>query len=138
MIPHKFFQQYLLVKMYDESGQAEKAYHTAIELLKKEIKVESTAIEEMREELNKIIENNQDKFNSAPSLPLSGELNPFLFSTEKFKDYPDVVNTNFIFQKLDVILYREKGATREKEQEATFSQNVALPVRPPLLKIERR
>ncbi len=133
MIPHKFFPQYLLAKMFDESGQAKKAFQVASALLKKEIKVESTAIEEMREELNKIIENNQDKFNSAVSLPLSGELNPFLFSTEKFKDYPDVVNTNFIFQKLDVILYREKGASREKEQEATLSQNVALPVRPPLL-----
>lgn len=73
MIPHKFFPQYLLAKMFDESGQAEKAYHTATELLKKEIKVESIAIEEMRRELNKIIENNQDIFNSAFNLTPLGE-----------------------------------------------------------------
>jgi hypothetical protein len=84
MVPHKFFPKYLLVLMYDKSGQINKALCLAHELLNKEIKIESTAIQEMREELTKIIN------------------------------------------------------TREKEQEAKLSKNVALPVQPPFLNEERR
>ncbi len=56
MNPSRFYPKYLLAKLYDESGQKEKAVDTARELLNKEIKVESTAIEEIQEEMQKIIE----------------------------------------------------------------------------------
>ena len=55
MIPHKFYPKYLLAKLYDESGQKEKAKQIAKELLDKEVKVESKAIEEMKDELKNII-----------------------------------------------------------------------------------
>lgn len=56
MIPHRFYPPYLLAKMYDESGQAEKAKAKAREILDKEVKVPSTAIREIRSEMEKILE----------------------------------------------------------------------------------
>ena len=55
MNPSRFYPKYLLAKLYDESGQKEKAVTIAKELLNKEIKVQSTAIEEIKEEMEKII-----------------------------------------------------------------------------------
>ncbi len=55
MVPHKFYPKYLLAKLYDESGQKEKATDIALELINKEIKVESMAIEEMKKEIKKIL-----------------------------------------------------------------------------------
>ena len=55
MIPSRFYPKYLLDKLYDESGQKDKAVSVANELLKKEIKIESTAIEEIKAEMQKII-----------------------------------------------------------------------------------
>ncbi|MDD4227527.1 MAG: O-antigen ligase family protein [Mariniphaga sp.] len=60
MVPHKFYPNYLLAKLYDETGQKEKAIITAKELLEKEIKVESTAIEEINQEMQKILEKDQN------------------------------------------------------------------------------
>jgi O-antigen ligase/tetratricopeptide (TPR) repeat protein len=57
MNPSRFYPKYLLAKLYDESGQNDKAVSVAKELLDKEIKIESTAIEEIKEEMRKIIEN---------------------------------------------------------------------------------
>lgn len=56
MNPSRFYPKYLLAKLYDETGQREKAVTTANELLDKEIKIESTAIEEIKVEMRKIIE----------------------------------------------------------------------------------
>jgi len=56
MNPVRFYPKYLLAKMYDETGQKKKAKEIATELLKKEIKVESTAVKEIKEEMQKIIE----------------------------------------------------------------------------------
>jgi hypothetical protein len=42
--------------MYVESGQKQKALEVASQLLRKEVKVESEAIEEMREELKRLFE----------------------------------------------------------------------------------
>jgi hypothetical protein len=53
--PHRFYPKYLLAKLYDKSGQQEKAIIVAKELLEKEIKIESTAIDEIQEEMRKII-----------------------------------------------------------------------------------
>jgi tetratricopeptide (TPR) repeat protein len=56
MTPVKFYPIYLLAKLYNESGQKEKALKTADELLNKKIKVPSTAIEEMKKEVEGMIE----------------------------------------------------------------------------------
>jgi len=58
MTPVKFYPKYLLAKLYDEMGQRQKAIEIATALLKKEVKVESTAIKEIHEEMEKIIERN--------------------------------------------------------------------------------
>jgi tetratricopeptide (TPR) repeat protein len=59
MIPGRFYPKYLLAKLYDETGQAEKAIAVAQELLEKEIKVESTAIKEIKAEMRKILQKYQ-------------------------------------------------------------------------------
>ncbi len=58
MNPSRFYPKYLLAKLYDETGQKEKAVAIANELLRKPIKIESTAIEEIKAEMNEIIEKN--------------------------------------------------------------------------------
>ncbi|MEI8204443.1 MAG: O-antigen ligase family protein, partial [Bacteroidota bacterium] len=66
MNPSRFYSKYLLAKLYDETGQHEKAVATAKELLGKEVKIESTAVKEIQEEMRKIIEkqeNSQNIFN---------------------------------------------------------------------------
>ncbi|MFA7491769.1 MAG: O-antigen ligase family protein [Mariniphaga sp.] len=60
MVPHKFYPRYLLVKLYDETGQHNKAVTLARNLLDKEIKVPSRAIEEMKEEMQKILKKEQN------------------------------------------------------------------------------
>src|SRR5574344_612008 len=47
MPPSKFYPLYLLAKLYDETGQQQNAVEVATLLLKKEIKIESTAISEI-------------------------------------------------------------------------------------------
>ncbi|NLO69533.1 MAG: hypothetical protein GX102_00985 [Porphyromonadaceae bacterium] len=56
MNPSRFYSKYLLAKLYDETGQREKAIKVAKELLEKEIKVESTAIEEIKAEMQKMLD----------------------------------------------------------------------------------
>jgi ABC-type transport system involved in cytochrome bd biosynthesis fused ATPase/permease subunit len=55
MAPGKFYPLYLLAKLYDASGQQQKAIAMANTLLNKEVKVHSTAIEEIKEEMKVII-----------------------------------------------------------------------------------
>jgi len=55
MNPVRFYPKYLLAKLYDDTGQKVKAVKVARELLEKEIKVESTAIDEIKAEMQKII-----------------------------------------------------------------------------------
>jgi tetratricopeptide (TPR) repeat protein len=56
MVPGKFYPLYLLAKLYYESGQNEKAVRMANILIKKQVKINSTAIEEMKAEMRKILE----------------------------------------------------------------------------------
>jgi tetratricopeptide (TPR) repeat protein len=56
MAPAKFYLLYLLAKLYEASGQQQKAMAIANTLLNKEVKVHSTAIEEIKEEMKQIIE----------------------------------------------------------------------------------
>ena len=60
MAPCKFYPQYLLAKLYDDTYQQQKAVDIATSILKKEIKVESTAIKEIHDEMEKIIKRNTD------------------------------------------------------------------------------
>jgi hypothetical protein len=71
MSPARFYPLYLLAKLYDESGQKEKAVALAKEVIKKEVKIESTAIKEIREEMRKIMEK-QDNAEGMSSLKGKG------------------------------------------------------------------
>ncbi len=55
MAPSKFYAHYLLAKLYDDSGQKEKAFTLAQKILKKKIKISSTAIKEIQLEMKKIV-----------------------------------------------------------------------------------
>lgn len=56
MVPHKFYPGYLLVKLYNEIGNDDKAKKVAFSLLKQDVKVQSVAIEEMKIELENILD----------------------------------------------------------------------------------
>lgn len=55
MIPIRFYPEYLLAKLYDESDQKDKAIAMAKTILKKEIKIPSTAIKEIKAEMKNIL-----------------------------------------------------------------------------------
>jgi tetratricopeptide (TPR) repeat protein len=55
MNPSRFYPKYLLAILYDETGQSEKAVEIAKELLSKEVKINSTAIKEIKQEMTKIL-----------------------------------------------------------------------------------
>lgn len=62
MNPSRFYPKYLLAKLYDETDQEEKAIIIAKELLHKKVKIESTAIREIKEEMQSIL-NKSLKYN---------------------------------------------------------------------------
>ena len=55
MVPSLLLPKYLLAKLYNESGQHQKAQHTAEEILRSNIKVESSATREIMNEMNRIV-----------------------------------------------------------------------------------
>ena len=55
MLPGRFYPGYLLAKLYQETGEIRKARTIATELLKKEVKIPSTAINEIKIEMKKIL-----------------------------------------------------------------------------------
>ncbi len=55
IVPNRHYPLYLLMKLYQESGQMNKARTTAQTLLDKPVKVKSTAIREMQEEAKQLI-----------------------------------------------------------------------------------
>ncbi|WP_417941947.1 O-antigen ligase family protein [Flavobacterium sp. RS13.1] len=55
MTPSKFYANYLLAKLYDLSGQEEKAVTMSYKILNKKIKIPSTAIKEIQIEMKKIL-----------------------------------------------------------------------------------
>jgi O-antigen ligase len=57
IVPNRHYPFYLLMKLYDETGQREKAIEMAQILLNKPVKVSSTAIREMQMEAKKIKSN---------------------------------------------------------------------------------
>lgn len=61
MNPSRFYPKYLLAKLYDKSGQSNKAIAVANELLNKPIKIQSTAVDEMQIEMRKILSKNNKR-----------------------------------------------------------------------------
>jgi tetratricopeptide (TPR) repeat protein len=57
MIPNRFYPKYLLLKLYQETGQLEKANTTGKSILNKKIKIKSSAIDQIKKETRQIIEN---------------------------------------------------------------------------------
>ncbi|MBA0884775.1 O-antigen ligase family protein [Flavobacterium undicola] len=55
MTPAKFYANYLLAKLYDTSGQEDKAIIMVKKIMDKEVKIPSTAIKEIRREMKKIL-----------------------------------------------------------------------------------
>lgn len=55
MIPSKFYINYLLAKLYDDSGQVDKAVLIARKLMVKEVKIPSAAIKEIHVEMRNIL-----------------------------------------------------------------------------------
>ena len=55
IVPNRLYPLYLLMKLYAETGQTEKAKAMADALLKKPVKVKSAAIREMQEEARKMV-----------------------------------------------------------------------------------
>ncbi len=53
--PHRLYPYYLLAKLYDEMGEAEKAYKMALFVVDKPVKIDSPAVQEMREEMKKYV-----------------------------------------------------------------------------------
>jgi hypothetical protein len=58
MEPNKFYPRYLLAKLYHETGQDNRARTIAEEILSKEVKVNSSAIEKIRSEMKEILTKN--------------------------------------------------------------------------------
>jgi tetratricopeptide (TPR) repeat protein len=56
IIPSRFYPLYLLAKLHDESNRPEKAIQTARQVLNKEVKIPSTAVNQIRQEMKEIIE----------------------------------------------------------------------------------
>jgi len=54
-VPNRLYPLYLLAKLYDETGEREKAREMATEVVRKEAKVHSPAVDEMKAEMEKII-----------------------------------------------------------------------------------
>jgi O-antigen polymerase len=56
MVPGRFYPQYLLSKLYEKCGAYSKAVIIAHEIMKKPVKIKSTAITEIKEEMRGMIE----------------------------------------------------------------------------------
>lgn len=99
MNPSRFYPLYLLAKLYDETGQKEKANEVAKELLEKDIKIESTAIEEIKEEMRTIIEKSESGLLNKNKTQTSNNLTP-IYKGTKEEAYRSVALTGqFILQK---------------------------------------
>jgi len=64
ILPDRFYPKYLLAKLYDETGQQIKAVQMANDLLQKDIKVNSMAVEEIKAEMKTIMD--KSKMSSLP------------------------------------------------------------------------
>jgi O-antigen ligase len=61
IVPNRMYPYYLLAKLYNETGDRKQFYEAVNQVLQKEPKVHSPAIDEMREEVRKIFEREQSE-----------------------------------------------------------------------------
>lgn len=62
-VPNRLYPYYLLSKLYDNTGEYEKAYSTAEKVVNKEVKIHSPAIEEMKAEMQEYIKQGKKESN---------------------------------------------------------------------------
>lgn len=62
-VPNRLYPFYLLAKLYDETGEYEKAYNMAVKVVNKEVKIHSPAIEEMKAEMREYIKQGKKESN---------------------------------------------------------------------------
>jgi tetratricopeptide (TPR) repeat protein len=62
MVPHKLYPGYLLAKLYSDTGQTRKAEEMALKVLSKTPKVASPAVQEIKDEMQKILELQMSNF----------------------------------------------------------------------------
>lgn len=67
MVPHKFYPLYLLAKLYHATGQTTKATTIAKIILRKEVKVPSKAIDEIKAEMHLLIDTKASLHSSVKS-----------------------------------------------------------------------
>ncbi|KAB7528873.1 hypothetical protein F8C76_13560 [Flagellimonas olearia] len=61
MVPSRHYPQYLMVKLYQDTGEYDKARKAALTFLSKPVKIPSKAIREMTNEINEIINEMENK-----------------------------------------------------------------------------
>ncbi|MGY6545610.1 MAG: O-antigen ligase family protein, partial [Cyclobacteriaceae bacterium] len=61
MLPDRFYARYLLAKLYDETGEDDKLIPIARYLVEKEPKVPSNAVSEIKMEMEKVLEDKQNR-----------------------------------------------------------------------------
>ena len=61
MLPDRFYARYLLAKLYSETGQTEKLQPIARYLLEKEPKIPSSAVDDIKAEMNLMLKQNLEK-----------------------------------------------------------------------------
>ena len=99
MVPARFYPKYLLAKLYDETRQHEKAVAIAKELLRKEVKIESTAVNQILEEMRKIIEKREAELLNKSNIHINNNLDSKPKGTKEGV-YRSVVSTSgFKLQK---------------------------------------
>ena len=99
MAPAKFFPLYLLAKLYDETGQKEKAVAMANKVMGKEVKIESTAIKEIQEEMKKIIEKSDAEMLNRSNIHTDKNLTPIYNGTKEGAYRSVVLTAKFMLQK---------------------------------------
>lgn len=99
MAPAKFYPLYLLAKLYDETGQKEKAVEMANKVMEKEVKIESTAIREIQEEMKKIIEKSKAEMLNKSNIHTNNNLTPIYKETKEGAYCSVVLTCKFMLQK---------------------------------------
>jgi len=99
MAPAKFYPLYLLAKLYDETGQTEKAMAMANKVMGKEVKVESTAIGEIKEEMRRIIEKGDAETLNESNIQTDNNLIPIYKGTKEGAYRSVVLTSKFKLQK---------------------------------------
>jgi hypothetical protein len=99
MTPARFYPLYLLAKLYDETGQHEKAVAMAKKVMEKEVKVKSTAVKEIQEEMRKIVEQGDAETLNKNNIQTDNNLTPIYIGTKEGAYRSVVLTGKFMLQK---------------------------------------